>query len=70
MEIEMLLSFVRVPMASYDLLLQLEPETLPLKVLGVLINFAWRIRKLMTQKMTPLPDVVLKIYQKTIECCF
>jgi hypothetical protein len=61
MVIKMPLSFELAPMVSYALLLWLELESLPLEVLDVLINFAWKTRNLMAHMMTPPPDVVLKI---------
>jgi hypothetical protein len=70
MVIKMPLSSELVPMVFYALLLRLELETLPLEVLDVLINFAWKTRNLMAHMMTPPPDVVLKIGFACSSFCF
>jgi hypothetical protein len=52
-------SFVLELMVFYALLLRLELEILPLEVLDVLINGAWRTRTLTIHMMIPLLEVAV-----------
>jgi hypothetical protein len=66
-------SFELVLMVSCAWLRGLELETLPLEMLGVLINFGWRTRSLKMQTTAPLLDVHFERRSVLVEyicfCC-